>query len=76
MPTLMVLGNIYQSELFAGKGMSGEWNAFTSVIVRVQSMHVQVRVKGKTSKSDEPWMTREIEALVRKRGRHGSGIGG
>lgn len=39
------------SRLFAGKGKPGKWDAFTSMTVRAQDMHVPVRVKGKAGSS-------------------------
>lgn len=39
--------------MFAGKRVSGKWEAFKSVTVRVQSMRVLIRVKGKVG-SKEP----------------------
>ena len=34
---------------------------------RVQGKHIPFRVKGKAGRSREPWMTRCIEALVKKK---------
>lgn len=47
--------------------------SFTSVIVRVQDIDALGGVKGKAHRSKESWITREIEALGRKK-QHGSDI--
>ena len=49
------------------KGMSGKWQAFKSVLTRVQGKHIPLRVKGKAGRSREPWMIWDIEALVKKK---------
>lgn len=47
--------------------MSGKWNAFKSLIVRDQDMYIAIRIKGKSGRSQEHEMMREIDALVRKK---------
>ena len=49
------------------KGTSGKWEAFKGVLTRVQGKHIPLRVKGKAGRSRETWMTRDIEALVKKK---------
>lgn len=53
--------------MIAGKCTSRKWDAFKSVLNRVQGMQVPVKVMGKAGGSKETWMMREIEALVRKK---------
>eukprot|EP00061_Rhincodon_typus_P015268 g42852.t1 len=38
--------------------MSGKWEAFKRKIVRIQSQHVSVSVKGKAGMSQKQWITR------------------
>lgn len=38
-------------------------------MVRVHSMHVSVKVKYKAGGNKEAWMMRDIEVLVRKKGK-------
>ena len=37
------------------------------MLTRGQGKHVPLRVKGKAGRNREPWMTRDIEALVKKK---------
>jgi len=37
------------------------------VLTRVKGKHIPFRVKGKADRSREPWMTRDIEAKVKKK---------
>jgi len=45
--------------------MMGKWEAFKNVISSIQGQYIPVRVKGKNGKFRDPWLTRDIEALVR-----------
>ena len=47
--------------------MPGKWETFKSVVTRVQGKHIPLRVKGKAGRSRDPWMNRDIEALVKKK---------
>eukprot|EP00061_Rhincodon_typus_P013266 g39532.t1 len=61
------LAEVNWVNLFEGKGTTGKWEAFKSVISRVQGQYVPVRVKGKAGRFRDPWLTRDIEVLVRKK---------
>ena len=37
------------------------------MLTRVQGKHIPLKVKGKAGRCREPWMTRDIEALVKKK---------
>lgn len=60
--------------MFAGKGTSSNPEAFNSETMRIQGLHVPVRVKARLTGVRELWMTRDIEALVQKV-RHGTDTG-
>ena len=51
----------------ASKWTSSKWEAFKSVLTRVQGKHIPLRVKGKAGRCRKPWMTQDIEALVKKK---------
>lgn len=42
--------------------------AFKNAIARVTGLNVPDRVKGKAGEFREPWLTRDIDILVRKKG--------
>ncbi|XP_059826353.1 uncharacterized protein LOC132394340 [Hypanus sabinus] len=53
--------------LFSGKDVIGKWEAFKGEILRVQSLYVPVRIKGKVNKKKEPWFSRDIGNLIKKK---------
>lgn len=53
------LAQVDLRRLFDGKGTSGKWNDFKSLLTIVQDMHVPVRVKVRAGKRKEVWM-REV----------------
>eukprot|EP00061_Rhincodon_typus_P007112 g28456.t1 len=61
------LAGIDWNSLFACKGTSGKWEAFKSVIARLQDLYVPVKMKGKVGRRRETWMTIDIKALSRKK---------
>lgn len=46
--------------------MSGQWEAFKGETERVQGQRVSRGVKGKAGWLKEPWLMRDIEALITK----------
>lgn len=63
----MQLAKVDWSNMFACNGTSGKLDAFKSVIVIDQGVHVPVRMKGKAGGSKHLSMMGEIEAAVRKK---------
>lgn len=51
--------------MFVSKGISNKWEAFKREIVRLQGLHVLGAVKGKTGRSKEPCIIRDVK-LKRK----------
>ena len=48
------LSKVNWGSLWEGKGTSGKWDTFISVLTRVQDKHIFLRVKGKAGRSREP----------------------
>ena len=61
------LSKVNWGSLWEGKGTSGKWEAFKNVLTRVQGKHIPLKVKGKAERSREHWVTRDTEALVKKK---------
>ena len=63
------LKSVDWDRLFSGKDVIGKWEAFKGEILRVQSLYVPVRVKGKRNKNKnkEPWFSRDIGTLIKKK---------
>ena len=61
------LNSVDWDRLFYGKDVIGKWEAFKGEILRVQSLYVPVRIKGKVKRNKEPWFSRDIATLIRKK---------
>jgi len=61
------LGSVDWHRLFSGKDVNGKWEAFKGEILRVQSLYVPVRIKGKVNRNKEPWFSREIVTLIKRK---------
>ena len=61
------LNSVDWERLFYGKDVIGKWEAFKGEILRVQSLYVPVRIKGKVKRNKEPWFSRDIATLIRKK---------
>jgi len=53
--------------LFGGKSTSGMWESFKEQLIRLQDRHVPVKRKDRKGRIREPWITREIEDLIKKK---------
>ena len=51
--------------LFEDKSTSGMWESFREQLVGMQDRHVPVKKKDRKGRIREPWITREIEGLVK-----------
>ncbi|XP_062920044.1 uncharacterized protein LOC134354760 isoform X1 [Mobula hypostoma] len=61
------LKSVDWDRLFSGKDVISNWEAFEGEILRVQSLYVPVRIKGKVNRNKEPWFSRDIATLIKKK---------
>ncbi|XP_062923290.1 uncharacterized protein LOC134356332 [Mobula hypostoma] len=61
------LKSVDWDRLFSGMDVIGRWEAFKVEIVRVQNLYVPVRIKGKVNRNKEPWFSRDIATLIKKK---------
>ena len=52
---------------FEGKSTSDMQDAFKGKLIEVQDRHVPTKMKGRNGRIWEPWMTREIVSLVKRK---------
>eukprot|EP00061_Rhincodon_typus_P001908 g16106.t1 len=61
------LKNVDWRQMFEAKSTSGMWEPFKCMLLGTHDRHVPVRMKNKYGKLREPWITRDIVNLVKKK---------